>query len=980
MKPSTLIESIHGRSATAAAESFPRDAQLLEFFTNVQHLVDYFELQLDGHEARRPILILHGVGGIGKSSLLGKLRSLITKRGFPIAAVAGETVATPVDILRSFAVTMRRCGFPCLKLEKMLKAYDNLQLKVDKERSKLPHAILTGGGAAAGAVLGGNPAVGAAAGNIVSAGFDWLRGFFSKPDVELFTNPTTALTRAFVEDLEKIRQTAQCVVMIDTYENLGALDGWILNLVSQIHHHAFVIVAGRNVPNWDRDWQGWMKHARIEELSPMSDESMRLLIDRYCRAINGDEIHPEDMRAIVHFSRGLPLVVTTAVSLFVKFKFKRFEEVRPRVMRDLVDRVFEGVPSNLRQWLEAAAILRWFDKPLLNALLELKISEVEYQELSSFPFARPHKKNLMIHDSIREAIDENFRIQDPARHAAMHLSAAKYFSDVDHNTHLDSLPRRREWLYHEIKGNPTGGTLLLRKLFDDLVESGVIHDLRAALSDAASIDSVPDPTKRWILYYTGRVLQLEGKFAEAVAVFENIGVAPREDIELFRYTNAALASILARWDRLGDAGSRAKVLKLASAALSGGKLDSVLSAAVFARARANAIEGQWTDAVSGVSAARDYFKGNLDLLGFVRAQNELQSMAVLQGRWGDLITLQDEAIAQLTSESVHEYLRARTEGYWSWGLAVAGQSMRAEEEARASIAISKKQSDNPSHCIYARNHGWALFAGGKYEEGLKALLQSLAISEDLGPSFREVSATTNAIIGMVLTSGKEYKDAADRLNSALRVKTEIKDVFGMPDTLLWRAQLSAAIGDFKNAIAEYNTALEWSWTGRAYCDAEARLGLCQSLYLSGAIIDTIDKLPDAISTGRQYHDLSAWLYVLQGQLQLDGHIPESVSDAPAESYFGRALIDALLHSPITLESVLKAISAACSANRSKGQLSIAKVRDFWSSAKTNYFGYHTITQSSAEPLPLFAFEALLRERYGMAEGAASVQSRLDLSS
>ena len=44
--------------------------------------------------------------------------------------------------------------------------------------------------------------------------------------------------------------------------------------------------------------------------------------------------------------------------------------MRPQVVADLVDRLLEGVPQEMRPAFEAAAVLRYFNVEALNALLE----------------------------------------------------------------------------------------------------------------------------------------------------------------------------------------------------------------------------------------------------------------------------------------------------------------------------------------------------------------------------------------------------------------------------------------------------------------------------------------------------------------------------------------------------------------------------------------------------------------------------------
>ena len=65
--------------------AFPKDTDLLSFFTNVDHVIAYFEEQLSAAATQRRLVVIHGVGGIGKSSLLAKLRSSALNAKVPVA-------------------------------------------------------------------------------------------------------------------------------------------------------------------------------------------------------------------------------------------------------------------------------------------------------------------------------------------------------------------------------------------------------------------------------------------------------------------------------------------------------------------------------------------------------------------------------------------------------------------------------------------------------------------------------------------------------------------------------------------------------------------------------------------------------------------------------------------------------------------------------------------------------------------------------
>jgi hypothetical protein len=145
----------------------------------------------------------------------------------------------------------------------------------------------------------------------------------------------------------------------------------------------------------------------------MTPEIMRELIGRYYATMHGGTPDPAQVEAIISFARGLPVVVTSAVQLWVAYGVEDFQSIKSQVVADLVDRLLEGVPRDLVSMLEAAAALRWFNKDLLHAVTQQNDVNAAYVELRRFPFIRPRVEGLAFHDAIREIIDENLRVHEP---------------------------------------------------------------------------------------------------------------------------------------------------------------------------------------------------------------------------------------------------------------------------------------------------------------------------------------------------------------------------------------------------------------------------------------------------------------------------------------------------------------------------------------------------------------------------------------
>ena len=139
----------------------------------------------------------------------------------------------------------------------------------------------TATGAAVGAAIGSaipviGPIAGALGGMGAEALVDWLRGQgFAKADIDLLLDPAKKLTDDFLADIERVAPKRRLVLMLDTFEQLSALEDWARDLAQRLHPNVLLVLAGRAMPNWDRAWPGWLAQAHVEELKPMTDDVMR---------------------------------------------------------------------------------------------------------------------------------------------------------------------------------------------------------------------------------------------------------------------------------------------------------------------------------------------------------------------------------------------------------------------------------------------------------------------------------------------------------------------------------------------------------------------------------------------------------------------------------------------------------------------------------------------------------------------------------
>ena len=188
-----------------------------------------------------------------------------------------------------WAEDLNQDGVPLPTFQKTLNHYRAIQAKVETEAKKSHQtgsqlaselgktAAKTAIGMAASTIPIVGPLVGAVGSQSAEAFIDWLHGFLSKPDLD-HIDPAKRLDGDFLSDLTRVATRQHLVLMVDTYEQMTALDEWMRELTRRLPSNVFLVIASRTVPAWERAWQGWMGKAEIIELKEMTPMTSRLCI------------------------------------------------------------------------------------------------------------------------------------------------------------------------------------------------------------------------------------------------------------------------------------------------------------------------------------------------------------------------------------------------------------------------------------------------------------------------------------------------------------------------------------------------------------------------------------------------------------------------------------------------------------------------------------------------------------------------------
>jgi tetratricopeptide (TPR) repeat protein len=977
------------------------------YFTDVEHLRELFKTLSAAPILSKRLLVIHGVGGAGKSSLLWMFRLQCKNAHIATAWASGDEARSVVDILANWMDDLNSDGIKLPTLAKTIERYRVIQMKVDEQARKAKEvqgkAVDTLGKAAAKTIvetaataIGLGPLAGALGGMATDALVDWLRAFLPKRDIDLLLDPAKRLTDDFRTDIVRVAPKQRIVLMLDTFELL-ALEDWVRDLAQQLHSNVLFVIAGRAMPKWSRYWPGWMAQAEIRELTPMTASVMHELVRRYYATIGGDEPNPVQVEAIIRFARGLPVVATSAVQLWVQYGVEDFQAVKPQVVADLVDRLLEGVPSKLVSALEAAATVRWFNKDILRTLTDQVDVSATYDELRRFPFVRPRVEGLALHDAVRDMMDENSRLHDPERHHELHERAATYFEiRLATTTGQEAERLGLERLYHRVRADEELGTRLFQDIAEELVRHRLVSRLRALINDANTYPLEQENNQLWREYYNARLAHLEEHLDDAEKVYKSISENNRADPKLCAYALCDWGEILARRERLmrdGDAG-REKAITIIQRSLNH-ETDAKLISNLWILGDVYRRSGDMEKAQSYYQQVINFFEKG-DYYSFIYLNYKMSWALSLFGDSPKAFKIYSKILQDLTdlSKQDESYLALKIdviEGM-SIQLALMGKWRQIEQQLRESFQVLHRFQENEywyqeKGLQINRELGFVLGLQGKLKESLMYFDEALNLVQTWQFDRQEYhKAVILGYYGLVSLKFNDFVNAEERLSQSLMAKEQAKDVIGMPELLTWigelhelkarqvTEELQATRLELDSAEARYRQSLKLRWTNRRYFECSALTGLIRVKHTQGdrATIPALLSEADQLAKQYEYNDHLASLRLIQGHIAFDNYIPEWRGGFDvALQYYQQSLVFALRYNRFMLDRVLggkavdtpmPSIISQCLEHGAEGKRMLMALHDWWQVASNDIGTVQSeVTTSFPEGIALLEAERIARE-------------------
>ncbi|MFF5042114.1 tetratricopeptide repeat protein [Streptomyces nigra] len=806
--------------------------------------IDRFRANFDlppDDERHSFVFHLHGVAGVGKSSLLRELESVAAERG-AVTATTDETVSGVPGTMAAISAQFARQGIELKALDKALAAYRQRRHEAETASAvpdpgpgtAAPAASATSTAVArAGLIgLGMVPAVGAFAGAIdaaqVAQSTDRARAalgarFRNHDDVRLVLEPLEVLTPVFLRELNEVAGRHPWIALFfDTYEQSSPfLDPWLLDLVTtdrygRLPANLVVTLAGQYGPDPARwgDYAGFVTEFAVE---PFTESEARQLL-----AAKG-VVDEGAVNEVLRLSDRLPVLVSTLAGHPAGGPGPAGDPAATAVDRFLR---WEEDPGH-RATALACSFPRHLDEDVFGVVAGGEATG-SYGWLSGLPFVSARDGRVRYHDVVRSAMLRQQRTRSPRRWADRHTALAETYG-AWRTEAGEGLPADELW------ADPTWRELRLEETYHSLCARPRTA-LGPALADAVHACRVDEPAARGcaqVLYEAGEHADadqvrgwgrelLDALAAEPGAVLPALGLL-LDRAALDDRTRAEAHSVRGREYRRADELDRA--LAECDRAVA---LDPESAMAHYGRGLTYARKGDHLAALADLDRADALRPGTAWI--FAERAECLQAL----GRHEEAVAAFDRALAlDPADEFVHanrgysrqalgdhdgalsDFDRAlETDPEYLWALVHRAEAHRALGSLDASFAdLDTAVALAPDNAWLASERGDAYRLVGRYEDAVAELGRACELDPDY--------ASVHAGLGFSLA----------RLGRAAEARTAYDRAIELSPDYTWalvqRAHLRAELGDEEGRFADLDRAVAadgsswWARTMRGVAHSDA---------------------------------------------------------------------------------------------------------------------------------------------------------------
>ncbi|MBD1853898.1 tetratricopeptide repeat protein [Cyanobacteria bacterium FACHB-502] len=409
-----------------------------------------------------------GQGGVGKSTLLRQFRRLAEESGF-LTAYTSDADSNVLEVMGRVTEQLEQQEHRLDWFAERYKVYlqKKQELEADPDAPQGFSVFL--GKSIAKASLGlakqvpGSGAITPFLDEeaIANQAGDWAsyvaKRIGNKDEVQLVQKPIEVLTPLFLQDLSKVTEQKNLLLLFDTYERTeGFLDSWLREILEgsygDLPANIILVIAGREELERNRwaDYQGVISRISLETFT---EEEARQYLDR--KGIT----NPRVIDVILRLSGRLPLLIATLAAE---------SPSDPTQIGDpsgtAVERFLQWVDDPKRRQVALdAALPRFLNRDVIATLHGEESADELFNWLKQMPFVEECPSGWAYHDIARTQMLRHKRLASPQSWVALHTQLADYYNRLQQALSLpeDQLKKDAKWqeytlssLYHHLCKTP----------------------------------------------------------------------------------------------------------------------------------------------------------------------------------------------------------------------------------------------------------------------------------------------------------------------------------------------------------------------------------------------------------------------------------------------------------------------------------------------------------------------------------------------
>lgn len=815
-------------------------------FTNRENEISLFLTLLEAAELEYNILAIHGMAGVGKSTLLAEFERMCAEREVLVVRIDGSEHRSAIEILR---VIRQHFG---KRLEAFRDFDENFERYLQLQRQLYAEGAI-------------EPEI------------DALYGIVAKPEADFYLNAQSILAEKLLDSLKAVSE-ARFVVLVDSYEKIRELDDWVRSgIVANLPENVVAVISGRE--ELKGRWEEWWPLIKSIELLSFDDALTREYLRK--RGIEEKDLVDE----IFEFTQGHPLCLAlsadlTRVSELTASSFVK-EPQKFVIIDSLIERIMQQLSTPLmRSVLEVCAVVRYFNEDALDYmstffyfqegqlqsisddiralqeqlaihksnLAHLEIVRAKYglnppldvihgieserqqiieiegtleqvgigaregevirlfdqlQEYSSFIYQRGD--GLALHDTVRMYLIEELRRRSPERFERLNQRALDFYeSRVKGAEGHEKQKLLLEILYHRLTMSEQDGVDFFIKVFEEKIKFFELDLCESLINEVKSYRPKLSQSKVWVAFCEARLQYNRGRWEEAAGIYQELLRAVDLEEHLQLAASVDLGIVFRQLNKLDESiFYLSQGLKLAETIANEHEACRALSGLGYAHCR----RGDLDKAVS-------YFLESIELArrlgdGYVEAQalNEIGNPYTLLGQYDEALECHSHAL-QVAQRLGNRFL----EGLSLYYLGTAYRYKTRWDHTFKDLAIENLQKgaailEDLGHyqqqavCISGLGSMYSYI--GAYDEAIECLTKCISIFEDVGDSFERAVALEK--LGIVYSRLGDWQKAINYYERSLPIARQGKNEYFKCELLESLCEAYHALGndtEFKRCFEE----------------------------------------------------------------------------------------------------------------------------------------------------------------------------------